>query len=89
MAKYDRPATLFYLDPPYLGLEGYGRPFGAEEYVRLAETMRGIKGGAILSTNDSADVRRILRGFKREAVELAYTVGGGRKMARELIVRSW
>jgi DNA adenine methylase len=67
----------------------YVEPFGAEEYVRLAETMRGIKGRAILSTNDSADVRRILRGFKREAVELAYTVGGGRKMARELIVRSW
>ena len=50
--RYDRPHTLFYLDPPYWGTEGYGVPFGLEEYGRMADLMRGMQGQAIVSVND-------------------------------------
>lgn len=35
--RYDRPHTLFYLDPPYWGTEGYGVDFGLEQYTLMAE----------------------------------------------------
>jgi DNA adenine methylase len=38
--RYDRPHTLFYMDPPYWGTEGYGVPFELEEYGGMAEAMR-------------------------------------------------
>ncbi|WP_205909382.1 hypothetical protein [Salinicola lusitanus] len=38
IARYDRAHTLFYLDPPYWQTEGYGVPFGIEEYEQMAET---------------------------------------------------
>ncbi|QPP51544.1 DNA adenine methylase [Halomonas sp. SS10-MC5] len=31
MRRYDRPGTLFYLDPPYWGTAGYGNDFGLEQ----------------------------------------------------------
>lgn len=35
IAKYDRPHTLFYCDPPYWGTEGYGADFGLDKYAKL------------------------------------------------------
>jgi len=52
IAKYDRPATLFYCDPPYWGTEGYGVDFPLENYERLAGLARSIKGRMVVSVND-------------------------------------
>lgn len=38
--RYDRPATLFYCDPPYWGTEGYGVGFPLEQYAKLADLAR-------------------------------------------------
>lgn len=88
--RYDRPGTLFYLDPPYRGSEGYyGKGvFGAEDFERLADQLRRIKGRLILSINDTPDTRRIFGRFAIEAVGTTYTVAGGAgaKRAGELIV---
>ncbi len=91
MAKYDRPQTLFYLDPPYWQTEGYGLPFGFEQYEEMATTMAGLKGRAILSINDHPDMRRVFKDFSRDKVGITYTVGGGKKSAsrQELIIKSW
>jgi|GEM_PF-4269257 len=35
--RYARSHTLFYLDPPYWQAEGYGVPFGIEEYEQMAD----------------------------------------------------
>lgn len=40
------------MDRPYWETEGYGVPFGIEQYVRMASVMRAIKGRAILTVND-------------------------------------
>lgn len=91
MTKYDRPATLFFLDPPYWQTEGYGVPFAREEYEQLAHAMRTIKGKAILTVNDHPDMRRVFAGFTTKEVAINYTVGGAGKGAdrQELIVQSW
>jgi len=92
VTKYDRPHTLFYMDPPYYGTEGYGVDFELEQYDIMAELMRSMQGKAVVSVNDIPEMRQAFKGFKRHRVELAYTVGGaartGQKMG-ELIILNW
>ncbi len=89
--RYDRPHTLFYLDPPYWETAGYGVDFGIEQYELMATLMRSMKGKAILSINDHPDIRRIFAGFQLEEAKIDYTVGGGGRAAArtELIIYSW
>lgn len=89
--KYDRPTTLFYLDPPYWQTEGYGVPFPLDQYQAMADLLRTIKGKAILSINDHPDMRIIFDGFSMQTVDLSYIVGGvkNRTTSRELIIKSW
>jgi DNA adenine methylase len=89
--RYDRAATLFYLDPPYFGSEGdYGRDlFKREDFARLATLLKALQGAFILSINDVPEVRAIFAGFKIEAVETRYSIArkvGARGRAGELIV---
>lgn len=88
ITRYDRPATLFYLDPPYHGSEDdYGKGvFGREDFAALAEQLRHIKGRFILSINDTPFIRETFAGFRHQEAALTYTIGSnaGHK-ARELI----
>tara|TARA_R110000868_G_scaffold225568_2_gene477790 strand:- start:5803 stop:6621 length:819 start_codon:yes stop_codon:yes gene_type:complete len=87
---YDRPDTLFYLDPPYWGSEGYyGKElFSRDEFAKLADQLGGIKGRFILSINDTPGVRETFKPFKMKAVDTNYSVGGGKRQskAKELII---
>lgn len=89
--RYDRPHSLFYLDPPYWETAGYGNAFGIDEYVRMAEVMRTMQGKAILSINDHPDIREIFKGFAFDVVGIQYSVGKveSRSRSSELIIRSW
>lgn len=91
MERYDRPHTLFYLDPPYWQTEGYGVPFPWAEYERMAQVMAGLKGKAILSINDHPDIRACFKAFEFETLAIDYTVGGAANRAQrgELIIYSW
>lgn len=87
--RYDRPETLFYLDPPYHGSEGdYGKElFGRDQFEAIAARLRTIQGHFILSINDVPEIRAIFEGFAIEAVELRYSVSGGKgQPAKELII---
>ena len=90
IARYDRPATLFYLDPPYWGCEGiYGRDlFGRADFAALAELLGGLKGSFMMSLNDRAEVRRAFRNFTIEPIETTYTASrsGGNRKAKELLI---
>ena len=90
--RYDRPHSLFYMDPPYWGTEGYGVPFELEEYHRMAEAMRTMKGHSIVSVNDIPEMRAAFKGFPMQRLEIRYTTGraeGRRKVSGELVIRSW
>lgn len=87
--RYDGPATLFYLDPPYFGGEtDYGKDmFGRSDFAEMADLLRGIKGAFILSINDVPEIREAFAAFHFDEVALKYTVSSGSaKDARELIV---
>lgn len=85
--RYDRPETLFYLDPPYWGSEGdYGKElFGREQFELMAARLRTLSGRFILSINDVPEVRSTFAGFDFQEAELLYAIGGPTK-ARELII---
>lgn len=91
ITKYDRPGTMFYLDPPYWQTEGYGVPFEMDQYEAMSRLMRSIKGKAILSINDHPDIREVFKGLPADRVPIKYTPGGtGRSQTSyELIIRSW
>lgn len=88
--RYDRPGTLFYLDPPYFGCEGdYGRDlFDQAQFVAMAGQLRRISGRFILSLNDTPEVREIFASFDFEEVGVRYTLAGAANssMAREVII---
>jgi DNA adenine methylase len=86
--RYDRPGTLFYLDPPYWGSEDYyGKGmFSKADFERLAEILAGIKGRFLLSINDVPPVRRIFGAFKLRPVRLHYGLSGGQRPAKELLI---
>ncbi len=88
IARYDRPTTLFYVDPPYWGYEDdYGKGlFAREDFARLAEVLRGIRGRFLLSLNDRPEVRKLFAGFERERVRVRYTMGMDQQIAAELLI---
>lgn len=76
--QYDRPDTLFYLDPPYWGCEGdYGHGvFERADFERLADQLAAIEGRFVMSLNDTPQVRELFGRFSIERVEVTYTLNG-------------
>lgn len=79
------------MDPPYWQTEGYGVPFPLEEYHKLADAMRSMKGSSILTINDHPAMREIFKEFTMDIVDINYTIGGAGKGSKrqELIYRNW
>lgn len=90
--RYDRTHTFFYLDPPYWQTEGYGVPFGFEEYEQIAQIMRTCKGKVMLSINDHPDMRAVFKEFRMIGLDVVYETGRShskRKKSRELVIMNW
>lgn len=88
IARYDRPDTLFYLDPPYWGCEcDYGPGvFDRTDFERLAALLSGIRGHFLLSLNDTPGVREVFSSFSIEAIETTYGIGAAPQKAAELLI---
>lgn len=90
IARYDRPGTLFYLDPPYYGCEGdYGvELFTRSDFEAMAEQLSGIAGRFILSINDHPDIRRTFAAFNIVEVQTPYSTGAAdrNKKITELVI---
>ncbi len=89
LRRYDRPNSLFYVDPPYYGCEGYYGPglFSREDHARLAEVLLGLDGRFILSINDAPEIRALYKGKARiEDVETTYSVAGKPQAITELLI---
>jgi len=87
LAKYDRPTTLFYLDPPYYARKLYRYNLAHDDFVAMAERLKGLKGKFVLSLNDLPQVRAIFAKFRVREIEMAYTSQkkAGRKFREVLI----
>ncbi len=88
IARWDRPHALFFIDPPYWGVEDYygKNQFGREEFEELSERLGTLKGRFILTLNDVPEVRRIFGWAKIEAVRLTYSTSGRPTEGREVII---
>jgi DNA adenine methylase len=91
--RFDRPDTLFYCDPPYLGFEDYYGPdlFKREEFGRLRDILAGIQGKFILSINDCPEIRSIFKGYRIDVVDTSYMARGANKKKRvnELLIMNY
>ena len=92
LARYDRPYTLFFMDPPYFQQTGYGVEFGAEEYTQLAHTMRTMQGKAALTINDCPEMRAAFDGLHVAELRSQYTIcrnRTGKTRCTELLITNY
>jgi len=90
--RYDRPETLFYLDPPYWGCENdYGKGmFDRGNFIMMARALARLKGSFILSINDTPQIRELFSSFHITEANLTYSVGRSNSThAKELIISNW
>jgi DNA adenine methylase len=73
LRRFDRPTTLFYLDPPYWGKKLYNHNFSEADFQQLAERLVKVRGKFILSLNDVPEVRALFARLRIEQIELHYT----------------
>lgn len=89
---YDRPGALFYLDPPYFGVEEYYKAgFGTEDHMRLRDALGRIKGKFILSYNDCDEARELYKDFNIIETDRHDNLAAGmsRRRYRELIIKNY
>jgi len=74
--RFDKPGTLFYIDPPYWGCEDdYGKNlFSQADFAALASQLDQVKGRFILSLNDVPGVRETFANFNIDAVKTRYSI---------------
>lgn len=90
LKRYDRAATLFYLDPPYFGRKLYNFNFTEADFVELSNRLARLQGKFVLSLNDVPEVRGIFREFHLREIELAYTAQqAAGKRFRELLITNY
>jgi len=90
LTRYDRPSTLFYLDPPYWGRKLYRFNFSEDDFMKLEERLRDIRGKFVLSLNDLPEVRQLFQKFKLREIALHYTAQRkAGKRFRELLITNF
>lgn len=94
MFRFDKPGTFFYIDPPYWDCESdYGKGiFGKNDFVRLSQIMRTLQGKAMMSINNTVDIRHIFRNFNIQEVQTTYSIRAGKgstKKVTELIITNY
>jgi len=93
IARYDGPDSLFFIDPPYLGLS---QPYGVKDvfdrraHQCLADQLAAIDGRFLLTVNAGPAVRSIYRRFRIRSIQTVYTVSRqSAKTAKELLVSNY
>lgn len=75
--RYDRPYSLFDIDPPYhipSSKDFYRHYLVDDDFVDLAQTLKTIKGRFIMTLNDDEFVRGTFKDFKIREIKTRYTV---------------
>jgi DNA adenine methylase len=91
--RYDRPHTLFYVDPPYYGCEDYYGVgiFSRQDFNALEAILARLKGRFILSLNDVPEVRDIFSRFHITEIKTRYSAGSAdrNKPVVELLISNF
>jgi DNA adenine methylase len=84
---YDKPGTLFFLDPPYYKAPYYNHNFKIGDFEELADILAGIKSHFVLSINDHPEMRSVFKCFRINPVGLTYSANRKECVkARELLI---
>lgn len=88
--RYDRPTTVFFLDPPYTGCgETAYAAWTTADVMKLREVLRTLQGRWIVTLNDAPETRQIFADCKVRPVKRALGINGkagkGRQYA-ELVI---
>lgn len=89
IARYDRPSTFFYLDPPYVGVDLYAHNFTDEQFADMAKRLGGLQGRFLMSINDCEKARAWFAPFHCREVEFTYTAIKKPKVFRELLFSNY
>jgi DNA adenine methylase len=73
LQRYDRPTTLFYLDPPYFRRKLYRFNFSDSDFEGMEQRLRNLSGRFVLSLNDVPEVRKLFSKFRFQEIALHYT----------------
>ena len=79
IARFDKPHTFFYLDPPYYTKEHIYKSEDANafnQHEELAEALKQIKGKFLLSYNNDPYIRQLYDDCIVEEVETQFSVSG-------------
>ena len=91
--KFDKPDTLFYIDPPYHGYENYygDDVFYRSDFEKLRDVLAGIKGKFIMSMNDVPEIRKLYKEFRIKEVATTYSAAGAdkKKKVSELLIMNY
>jgi len=81
---YDRPTSLFYVDPPYYGTsQPYACRFATEDHERLAERLLSIQGSFLLSYDDCRPVRDLYATCNVLELATRYSMGRNSRSGRK------
>ncbi len=90
IARFDRPHTLFFLDPPYWDRKLYRFNFSEADFVKMADLLGSIRGRFVLSLNDVPEVRKLFNKFQLIPIEFHYTAQRkAGKRYRELLITNY
>lgn len=89
LARYDRPTTFFYCDPPYVGVDLYHHNFSDAQFAELADRLANITGRFLLSINDCPQARQWFSRFVFRPIAFTYTSLKTPRQFRELIVANY
>jgi DNA adenine methylase len=90
LEKYDRPSTLFYLDPPYWERRLYRHNFLEKDFIELEQRLHGVKGKFLLSLDDHPEVQKLFHQWRLTPVDIAYTAQRKPgKRFRELLITNF
>jgi len=89
LEKYDRHGTLFYLDPPYWGVEDYyGKGlFDRAQFTFMARALARLKSAFIMSINNVPEIRELFAAFNIIEIDVRYSCSSDNNhIGKELII---
>jgi len=89
--RYDKPETVFYMDPPYYKMPFYKYNFGHKDFFKMAELLSDIQGKFLISLNDERFVRDTFSKFNIQTVNTKYSANHAseNKDAQELLITNF
>jgi len=92
--KYDAPDTVFFIDPPYPGREGYyNGEFKPEDHERLRGVLARARGRWLLTYDDAPEIRGSYESYRIREETAPYSAsldrGKRRRPAAELIIANY